>query len=143
MRPRKYTEKEGCIHRVSMLSCSLQCAGTSPQSMHKSAELPITLSFGTYVNECRFPLESTKGETTEQFQVGGLGFEVLPCISVLVHTLKRPSSLPVGQGEGKDKAEEVPDNGVLICPYINAISLQKPQQSEETRTGLSAKTGIP
>lgn len=81
-------------------------------------------------------------ELRKQFEAARLGFEVLPCFSMLDHTLKRPSSLPVGQGKGKGKAEELPDIGVPMCPYSNAISVQKPQQSKETRTGLSAKPGI-
>lgn len=83
--------------------------------------------------------EDISGESSEAAR---LGFEVLPCFSVLDHTLKRPSSLPVGQRERKGKAEGLPDKGVPMCPYCSAISLQKPQQSKEARTGLSAKPGI-
>lgn len=54
---------------------------------------------------------------------------------MLDHTLKRSSSLPAGQSEGKGKAEELHNKEVPMYHYSSAITLQKPEQSKETRTG--------
>lgn len=78
----------------------------------------------------------------EQSEAAWLGFEVLPCFSMLDHTLKRPSSLPVGQGEGKGKAEELPNKGVPMCPYpmllvCKSHSNLRKQEQDPAKPGIT------